>query len=165
MKDNYGDEIRVSAVNDGGNPAVYLSVTSSHDDMPTDAALSPAKARKLAKKLRAAADEADPRPLVFVDEVSFDEHADEALAVVGEAASAYRLTLSQDEAETLAVILAKIGGPMGYPGTGTSARAHADSVFVKLGALGLDGVALCEDDRYATTRGFVDAIHFKATRP
>lgn len=129
MRDNYGDKITIET---GSN--VELTVTD-HDEEAV-AVLSPAKARKLAKKLRAAADEVDPRP---------------ETSSVSKGEPTYLLALTQEQAETLAVILAKIGGPYGgvsYTGR-DSARRHATDVAAQLADLGLDVDALEGRPEYA----------------
>lgn len=254
MKDNYGDEITVTA---HGADEPYIEL----DGESTLNVLTAAKARKLAKKLRRAADQIDPRPVTetetssvaaiapetetssvalhapeapetssvalhapppfavgdkvrvsadayfqhpAADSDAWEAYVDpsfrgEVVTVVdvssefGEdvarvelrdglrnwinracltpiddepADSGYLLPLTQDEAETLAVILAKIGGPSGYMGE-TSPRVHASSVADKLIDLGLDGVELIGTGRFPTVDGlggmYGGSIYFEAT--
>lgn len=136
MKDNYGDKIDVQTHDESEN--VYLGVRAGASY--ADASLTPAKARKLAKKLRRAADEVDGGEQVTFDDV---KHLFEA--------PRYLLDLTQAEAETLAVILYKVGGPTGeIEGTRPSARVHADTVADKLKSVGLDAVELAKSDSYQT---------------
>jgi hypothetical protein len=62
----------------------------------------------------------------------------------------YTLTLSRKEAETLAVILANIGGE-----PDTSARKHAQSVANKLTAMGTNWVRLVGEGAYSHTGNFI----------
>jgi hypothetical protein len=62
----------------------------------------------------------------------------------------YTLTLSHKEAETLAVILANIGGE-----PDVSARKYAQSLGSKLTDMGFNWVALVDDGAYSHTGSFV----------
>lgn len=140
MKDNFGDDIKVAVDELGDGNNVHLAVHAG--TAFADALLTPAKARKLAKKLRRAADEIDGGQAAPTDALRARD---------GFQLSGYLLDLTQAEAETLAVILYKVGGPTGVlPGTRASARIHADTIADKLTSLGLDREALAADDRYQT---------------
>lgn len=132
MKDNYGDPILVT--HDGED--VSLDV---HDNFlgeePAIATLTPAKARKLAKKLRRAADEIDGGQAAPTDALRARD---------GFQLSGYLLDLTQAEAETLAVILYRVGGqPDSTP------RGYADAVRAKLSSLGLDAEVLNRRPQFA----------------
>lgn len=130
MKDNYGDKIDVQVHGETEN--VYLGVRAYASY--ADASLSPAKARKLAKKLRRAADEVDGGA-----QVTFDDVKESFLP-----ASYYMLDLTQAEAETLAVILYRVGGqPDSTP------RGYVDTVRAKLSSLGLDAEVLNRRPQFA----------------
>lgn len=120
MKDNYGDKISVSPATYPSGRVVYLAVTSHHDDEPTDAALTPAKARKLAQKLEMAAAVAD--------------------GTTARDVGGYWLTLTEDQAKTLAVILGRVGGTAGMlSGQPVTARKYADEIRAQLENHGLVG--------------------------
>lgn len=121
MKDNYGDKIRVRVNGDGGSNVVYLDVTDRDDSYKlTDAALTPKKARKLAQKLNMAAAVADGT----------------ATAGLG----GYWLTLTEDQAKTLAVLLGRVGGTAGMlSGQPVTARKYADEIRAQLENHGLVG--------------------------
>ena len=142
MKDNYGDKISVSKETSYGDPVVYLSVTADFDDSLTDAALTPAKARKLAKKLRRAADEVEG-----IERIEREEPF-------------CWLALSDDEAKTLAVILGRIGGTTGVRGDPVTARKYADQIAEALRELGLYGPDIDEADPRFTVHDFERAIYF-----
>ena len=78
MKDNWGDKVTVALDEDG--ESVYLSFP----DGVNDAAFTAKKARKLAKKLRRAADEIDPRPEIGLDVEWICMDADEPPFEVGD---------------------------------------------------------------------------------
>lgn len=159
MKDNYGDEIIVDADTEFDHD-VSLYVFDSIKGSEAGATLSPAKARKLAKLLKAAANEIDPplapweKELLAVPRPTrVDEWAPEG----------FWLALTKDEAETLSVILDRVGGPCGWQGA-TSPRLHANSVAEKLRALGVpSGTDLEESGRYEIDRHGGEAIYFKAS--
>lgn len=133
MKDNYGDKVTVSTA--FGVVGDVIEMVVSDGDAEAGHVYSPAKARKLAKKLNRAADAIDqPAP---------------------RADWCYTLTLTEDEAETLAVILHKVGGD-----PDTTPRAHANTVRAKLAALGLDAAALNADPRFKTP--YASSIYFEA---
>lgn len=112
MKDNYGDKVATAA----GADEVYLYIAAGVDY--ADAVLTPKKARKLARKLNRAADRVEaPRGLATNAPV--------------------KLTLNQRQAETLMVILGRIGGTTGALGTRTTARKYADEVHALLAHQGL----------------------------
>lgn len=106
------------------------------------AGLTPKQARKLAKKLRRAADEVDGARTV-----RFDSTEDFLKALEPR----YTLTLTEDQAKTLAVILGRIGGTTGFAGSTVTARKYAEEIREQLGIDGL-GVEL-DDPRFAVIKG------------
>lgn len=159
MKDNYGDKIIVDTDTEFDHD-VSLYVFDSIKGSEAGATLSPAKARKLAKLLKAAANEVDPPHAPWEKELlavprptKVDEWAPEG----------FWLALTKEEAETLSVILGRIGGPCGFLGR-TSPRLHASAVADKLAALGVASSDDLEDSgRYEIDRHGGEAIYFKAS--
>lgn len=209
MKDNHGDEIGVYAATD-----VYMTVYAG--TAFADAALTPKKARKLARKLNKAAAEIEgsvretssvtadgdfevgdvvlvsdapwvSEPGGFVAEghagatgtvVGFgDGYAEVEVEVAGlsqyidpscltpvaePTPVGYVVELTEDEAKTLAVLLARVGGAVGYMGSAKTARKYAAAVSGKLADLGIaDGVLIGESDpRFTVDHGHADSVYF-----
>lgn len=139
MKDNWGDPVTVEVEDDHVN----LFVSDAFDRVIAE--LSPAKARKLAKKLRHAADDVDGGRTVRYDSTEDFLKSLEPLYTL----PLYTLSLTEDQAKTLRVILGRIGGTAGQLNTPVSARKYADQIATALREVGFGWDADDEDPRFA----------------
>lgn len=138
MKDIHAAELIV----DSGADYVWLGRRAPADTLMSYSGLTPKKARKLARKLL---DEADA--VEGIERVERDEPF-------------CWLALGEDEAKTLAVILARVGGTAGGLGTPITARKYADAVYHALTEIGLNGSDIGGTDPRFTVDPRAAAIYF-----
>jgi hypothetical protein len=140
VKDTYGDKIELAPLSSVGIIELRVSDSANGDGVITaQADLSPAKARKLARKLRRAAD--------LVEGIEPVE-------------SAYTLRLTRDQAKTLAVVLSRVGGTTGFQHLPVTARKYADEVYSALGELGFNGVRIGDHDPRFLVDDYQRSVHF-----